>query len=68
VEIQKQEQRAEAEGREFRTDELVADLWDSLAPDEKQPLAEWFAGQASGGKAQTIPERPGKSAGCERHA
>ena len=56
VEIQKQEQRAGAEGREFRTDELVADLWDSLAPDEKQPLAEWFAGQASGSKAQTIPE------------
>jgi hypothetical protein len=56
VEIQKQEQRARAEGREFRTDELVADLWDSLAPEEKQPLAEWFAGQASGGKAQTIPE------------
>ena len=56
VEIQKQEQRAGAEGREFRTDELVADLWDSLEPDEKQPLAEWFAEHASGGKAQTIPE------------
>jgi hypothetical protein len=56
VEIQKQEQRARAEGREFRTDELVADLWDSLAPDEQQPLAEWFAGQAGNGKPQTIPE------------
>ena len=56
VEIQKQEQRAGAEDREFRTDELAADLWDSLAADEKQPLAEWFAEQASGGKAQTIPE------------
>ncbi len=56
VEIQKQEQRAKAEGREFRTDELVADLWDSLEPEEKQPLAEWFAGQAGGGKGQTIPE------------
>ena len=56
VEIQKQEQRAGAEGREFRTDELVADLWDSLALEEKQPLAEWFAGQTGGGNAQTIPE------------
>jgi type I restriction-modification system DNA methylase subunit len=56
VEIQKQEQRARAEGREFRTDELVADLWDSLAPNEKQPLAEWFAAQAGDGKPQTIPE------------
>jgi hypothetical protein len=56
VEIQKQEQRAGAEGREFRTDELVADLWDSLEPNEQQPLAEWFADQVSSGKAQTIPE------------
>ncbi len=55
VEIQKQEQRSGAEGREFRTDELVADLWDSLAPEEKQPLAEWLAERA-GGKPQTIPE------------
>jgi hypothetical protein len=56
LDIQKQEQRSKTEGREFQTDELVADLWDSLTPDEKQPLAEWFAGQAGGGKAQTIPE------------
>lgn len=56
VEIQKQQQRAKADDREFQTDELVADLWDSLAPDEKQPLAEWFAVQSGGGKAQTIPE------------
>jgi len=56
VEIQKQEQRAGADDREYQTDELVADLWDSLVPEEKQPLAEWFAAQAGGGKAQTIPE------------
>jgi hypothetical protein len=56
LDIQKQEQRSKTEGREFQTDELVADLWDSLEPDEKQPLAEWFVNQAGGGKAQTIPE------------
>ena len=31
VEIQKQEQRAKSEGREFRTDELAADLVGQLA-------------------------------------
>jgi len=56
VEIQKQEQRAKSGGREFRTDELSADLWDALADDEKQPLAEWLAAQTSGGKPHVIPE------------
>jgi len=56
VEIQKQEQRAKSEGREFRTDELAADLWDSLHEDEKQPLAEWIANQVSTGLPATIPE------------
>jgi len=56
LDIQKQEQRAGAEGREFRTDELAADLWDALADDEKQPLAEWLATQTVGGKPHTIPE------------
>jgi hypothetical protein len=56
LDIQKQEQRSKTDDREFQTDELVADLWDSLEPEEKQPLAEWFAGQTGGGKAQTIPE------------
>ena len=49
VEIQKQEQRARAQGREFRTDELAADLWDALTEDEKQPLAELLAAQTRGG-------------------
>lgn len=56
VEIQKQVQRARTEGREFRIDELAADLWDSLTDDEKQPLAEWFAAQTAGGKSHVIPE------------
>ena len=43
VEIQKQEQRAKSEGREFRTDELAADLWDALAEDEREPLVAWLA-------------------------
>jgi hypothetical protein len=56
VEIQKQEQRAETAGREFRTDELAADLWDSLSEAERQPLGEWLAAQTPGGKLHTIPE------------
>jgi hypothetical protein len=56
VEVQKQEQRAKAEGREFRTDELAADLWDSLADEDKQPLAQWVAGHAAGGALINIPD------------
>jgi hypothetical protein len=56
VEVQKQEQRANAEGREFRTDELAADLWDSLPDEEKQPLAPWITSQLSGGTTVNIPE------------
>jgi hypothetical protein len=56
VEVQKQEQRAKAEGREFRTDELAADLWDSLQEDEKQPLAAWMAKQVPGGLTVNIPD------------
>ncbi len=56
VEVQKQEQRAKSEGREFRTDELAADLWDSLQEDERQPLAAWMANQVSAGLPVSIPE------------
>jgi methylase of polypeptide subunit release factors len=56
VEIQKQEQRAGATGREFRTDELAADLWDGLAAADKQSLTQWLSSQTTGGKPQTIPE------------
>lgn len=56
VEIQKQEQRAGNKGREFRSDELAADLWDALAEDERQPLVEWLAAQTGGGKPHVIPE------------
>jgi hypothetical protein len=56
VEIQKQEQRARAEGRAFGTDELAADLWDALTDDEKQPLAEWLALQTTGGNTHVILE------------
>ncbi|MBI4662499.1 MAG: N-6 DNA methylase [Verrucomicrobia bacterium] len=56
VEIQKQEQRARAEGREFRTDELAADLWDALTDGEKQPLTEWLAAQATYGTRFVVPE------------
>ncbi len=56
VEVQKQEQRARAEGREFRTDELAADLWDGLPEDKKQPLAQWIASHVTDGLAVNIPE------------
>ena len=56
VEIQKQEQRAGSGGREFSTDDLAADLWDSLPPEDKQPLAEWIASEVTDGVAVNIPE------------
>ena len=56
VEIQKQEQRAKSEGRAFRTDELAADLWDSLTDGDKLPLSEWLTGQVSDGIACEIPD------------
>ena len=56
LDIQKQEQRAKSEGRAFRTDELAADLWDSLADDDKQPLADWLSAQVSNGEVHEIPD------------
>jgi methylase of polypeptide subunit release factors len=56
VEIQKQEQRAGATGREFRTDELAADLWDGLAAADKQSLTQWLSSRTTGGKPHAIPE------------
>lgn len=56
VEVQKQEQRAGDEDREFRNDELAADLWDGLPPEDKQPLADWIAVQVRDGLPVIIPE------------
>ena len=56
VEVQKQEQRAGAEGREFRTDELAADLWDSLPDEDKQPLVPWMASELTDILTVNIPE------------
>ena len=56
LDIQKQEQRAGTEDREFRTDELAADLWDGLPEEDKQPLAQWITSQVTGGAAVKIPE------------
>jgi hypothetical protein len=56
VEIQKQEERAGTEGREFRIDELAADLWDALSEDDRLPLREWIAREATGGMPVSIPE------------
>ena len=56
VEIQKQAQRASTEGREFRTDELAADLWDALSEDERLPLTEWITNEVTDGMPVSIPE------------
>jgi hypothetical protein len=56
LDIQKQEQRSKTEGREFRTDELAADLWDSLPDEHKQPLLEWITTQVTGGVPVNIPD------------
>jgi hypothetical protein len=56
VEVQKQEQRAGTEGREFSTEDLAADLWDSLPPEDKRPLAEWIASETAEGVTVNIPE------------
>jgi hypothetical protein len=56
VEVQKQEQRGKSDGREFRTDELAADLWDSLPDEDKKPLLEWITLQVSDGLPVNIPE------------
>jgi len=61
VEIQKQEQRSTSEGREFRSDELAADLWDSLSDDDKQPLGVWLARQVDDALSVSIPESEGCS-------
>jgi hypothetical protein len=45
VEIQKQEQRTKTKARRFSAEELAADIWDGLAPDERKPLSEWLAEQ-----------------------
>ncbi len=54
VEVQKQEQRAGTEGGEFRTDELAADLWDSMPSADKQPLLDWIAAQVKAGDGFTV--------------
>jgi hypothetical protein len=56
VEVQKQEQRGKSEGREFRTDELAADLWDSLPDEDKQPILKWISDKVSDGLPVDIPE------------
>jgi hypothetical protein len=56
VEVQKQEQRAGTEDRAFRTDELAADLWDSLPDEDKQPLVTWIASEITDSLTVNIPE------------
>jgi hypothetical protein len=59
MEVRKQEQRAKTEGREFRADELAADLWDGLSEEDKRPLVQWIAAQVNDGAPVNIPEGVG---------
>lgn len=61
VEVQKQQQRAKSDGREFRTDELAADIWDSLPPADKQPLVEWLAAQVKAGDGFVVDVPEGRA-------
>jgi hypothetical protein len=61
VEVQKQQQRAKSEGREFRTDELAADVWDSLPPTDKQSLVEWLAAQVKAGEGFVLEVPEGRA-------
>lgn len=56
IEVQKQEQRAGGEDRGFRTDELAADLWDSLPDEDKHPLVPWIASEVTDILTVNIPE------------
>ena len=56
LDIQKQEQRAQSEDREFRTEDLAADLWDSLPDEDKQPLPAWVAAQVTDRLLVNIPD------------
>jgi methylase of polypeptide subunit release factors len=61
VEIQKQQQRAGAKSREFRTDEYAADLWDGLPPEDKQPLADWLAARVKPGEGFVVEVPEGRA-------
>jgi hypothetical protein len=61
VEIQKQAQRAKSQRREFRTDELAADLWDSLPAADQQPLSAWLAAQIQTGDGFTVEVPEGRA-------
>lgn len=56
VEIQKQEQRTGGGERNFRAEDLCADLWDALSDGERVSLADWLAGVVAKGRAVEIPE------------
>jgi len=61
VELQKQAQRAKSQPREFRTDELAADLWDSLPAADKQPVVAWLAAQIKAGDGFLVEVPEGRA-------
>ena len=60
MEIEKQVQRAKATATQFSPEELANDIWDSLAPEDKKPIAEWLIGQP--GAKEIIIILPGPAA------
>jgi hypothetical protein len=56
VEIQKQEQRKNADKRTVNNEDLAADIWDSLPEEERDPLTAWIERNAVNGLEVVIPE------------
>lgn len=56
VEIQKMEQKKKAVSRKFSAEELAEDLWDTVEPEDLEPLKEWISKQEGTTSIVTIPE------------
>jgi hypothetical protein len=56
VEIEKMEQRGNANNRRFSVHDLAADIWDAAELEDATPLAEWIGRQAESDSAVIIPE------------
>jgi hypothetical protein len=55
VEVQKTEQRSKGKASRFTPSDIAEDLWETLEPDLKTPLADWLATLDGGTDTFTIP-------------
>jgi hypothetical protein len=59
VEIEKMEQRSNADNKRFSLHDLAADIWDAAELEDVVPLAEWMGQQPDSDSSVNIPdERP----------